>query len=90
MGWNDHMPTEDDFAAVAIQAGAIEVCPMHHDVTINRYDEDANRRAYAIATNKWKADELLGNREEIMRGVKQAIEMSADGECPACGSIRDD
>jgi hypothetical protein len=76
MGWNDHMPTEDDFAAVAIEAGAIEVCRFHTSVTVNKGDPEANKRAYAIATNKWKVGGLLGDREEIMDGIKNAIEMA--------------
>jgi len=89
MGLNDHMPTEDDFAAIAIQAGAIKVCPIHHDVTINQGDEEADRRAYAIATNKWKADDLVGDRESIMQGIHNAITMAADDECPECEGLRD-
>ena len=84
MGHNDHMPTETDFVAVAIEAGAIAVCPFHPEVTINQGNPDANRHAYAIATNRWKAANLLGEREEIMAGIKDAIEMAADDVCPMC------
>lgn len=87
MGWNDHMPTEDDFAAIAIEAGAIKVCPFHPQVTVNQGDPAANKRAYAIATNRWKAGDLLDDREGIMDGIRQAIDMAAD-ECPVCENIR--
>jgi hypothetical protein len=87
MGWNDHIPTEDDFAAVAIEAGAINVCPFHPHVTVNQGDPKATKLAYAIATNRWKAGDLLDDREDIMDGIKHAIEMAAD-ECPVCESIQ--
>lgn len=88
MGYNDHITTENDFAAIAIEAKAIETCPVHPDVTIDQGDPEANRRAYAIATNRWKKGDLLGTREEIMAGIKDAIESSAD-ECPACAALKD-
>jgi hypothetical protein len=88
MGSNDHMPTEEDFTSIAIQAGAIKVCPFHTQVTINQCNEKATRHAYAIATNKWKSDDLIGERESIMDGIKEAIDMAAD-ECPVCEGLED-
>lgn len=89
MGLNDHMPDEDEFVGIAVQAGALEVCPLHKDVTINRGDPEANSRAYAMATNRWKAGELLGEREDIMAGIKDALDMAADDGCPACAGLAD-
>ena len=88
MDHNDHMPIYDDFVAVAVQAGALKLCPLHSGVTINQRDLDAERRAYAIATNKWDVSELLGERTQIMAGVKDAISRAAD-ECPVCAEIMD-
>lgn len=88
MGWNDHAPTSQEFEAIAIEAGAIEICPLHHGVTINKSSIKAEKRAYAIATNRWKAGEILDEREGIMEGIKQVIDMAAY-ECPACEALRD-
>jgi hypothetical protein len=88
MGLNDHMPDEDAFTAVAIQAGAVKTCPLHSGVVINQGDPEADRRAYAIATNKWKEGELAGDGEDITAGIKNAIDMAAD-ECPVCAELRD-
>lgn len=88
LGHNDHMPDYQEFIGIAIEAGALKACPIHSDVTINQCNPDAERRAYAMATNKWKAGELFGDREDIMEGVKDAIDQSAD-ECPVCSDFRD-
>ena len=87
MGWNDHIDDQDDCQAIAIEAGAIKVCPAHSDVTVNQGDSAANSRAYAIATNRLKDGDLVGDRQEVMDGIKDAIEQSAD-ECPYCAELR--
>lgn len=89
MGWNDHMPDAGEFAAIAIEAGAISPCPLHDDIMLDQCDDEANRRAYAIATNRWKADELFGARENIMEGIKAAISDSAF-DCPRCEKLGDE
>lgn len=88
MGYNDHMSEDDDFVAIAIEAGALGSCPLHPGVTINQGNPDAERHAYAIATNKLKTGELVGDRADIMEGIKDAIEQSAE-ECPECAGLRD-
>jgi len=89
LGYNDHMPTEDDYIAIAIEAGALERCPIHPSVTIDLCDPEATNRAYAIATNRWKDGTLLGERTDVTAGIKNAIDWAAD-ECPVCAEIRDD
>jgi len=89
MGWNDHLPDEGEFAAIAIQAGALRVCPIHPDVTIDQRDPEATNRAYAIPTNKWTAGELFVDREDIAAGIKLVIDHAAANECPRCADLRD-
>jgi len=89
MGVNDHCPTDEDYIAIAIQAGAVQYCPRHSGVFIRLFDDDAENRAYAIATNKWKRKELFGDREEIMDGIKLVFDSAAD-ECPECRRIFDE
>ena len=79
----------DDALGIAIEAGAVKVCRFHNEVTINQGDEEANRRAYAIATNKIKRGEMDYERKDLLDAVKDAIDMSAD-ECPVCESHRYD
>jgi hypothetical protein len=82
MGHDHHEPDGDELVATAIQAGALKTCPFHSYVAVNQGDPNADKRAYAIATNMWKSSALLGEREDIMDGIKQAIDRFAD-ECPA-------
>ena len=71
------------------EAGAVKACPLHPEVTIRLGDDDAERRAYAIATNKLKSDGTMWLREELMPVIKNELDMSADEECPQCGYLRD-
>jgi hypothetical protein len=71
-------------ASVARQAGAIKACPRHEEVSIDQFDSDAVDRAYAIATNKWKAGEIRADsREELMDAIKDAIDEAGD-TCYIC------
>jgi len=68
-------------------AGVVELCAtcMSNDVYAD--DEDAERKAYAMATNAWKEGErgFRGmSREDVMRIIKSAIR-DADRRCPSCG-----
>jgi len=80
---------EDAAIAAALRAGAVRLCARHHDVWIRVGDPEAEKRAYAIATNMWKADDPVSDREDLMDAVKNVLEMAAEDECPTCGSIRD-
>ena len=80
----------DQAQYIAQKAGAIERCRFHPCVTINKGDPEATKRAYAIATNRWKASGMLCDREEFMEAIKDAIESSAHDECPECTRLRDD
>jgi len=69
--------------SVARQAGAIKACPFHEEVNIDQWDEDALKMAYAIGTNKWKAGEINGTREEFMDAIKAAVDEAGES-CYIC------
>jgi hypothetical protein len=79
---------EEAAHAAAAEAGAIKPCPAHKDIFVNQGDPDATRHAYALATVRWKAKEIICEREELMAAVDEAINLAAD-ECPGCAAIRD-
>jgi len=84
MGHNDHMFEDDEALAILVEAKAVEICPRHNDVWIRVGDVDAERRAYAIATNWQKSGKIIGEREDIMESLKDVLDQAADGECPEC------
>ncbi|MFG1277464.1 hypothetical protein [Xanthobacter autotrophicus] len=91
MGWNDHLPELDGVAAgFALKAGAITICERHGDVTISKGNPDAESRAYALATNAWKAGGIECTREELMEAVKNTLEEACDDGCPECRKIMDE
>ena len=71
------------------KACAIEVCPLHSDVTIRTGNPEAERHAYALATTILKSDGTMWKREDLMPAIKDQLDMAADGECPACARLRD-
>lgn len=68
---------------IAVQAGAIEECEYHPGTFITRDDTDAEKKAYAIATNKIKNGEISCKREELLDAIKSAIG-DAGEECYSC------
>lgn len=78
---------EEAATTFALRAKAIAPCQWHDDVLVNQGDEDANRRAYAIATNACKSGDFTGDRADLMDAIKDAIDMSAD-DCGRCQDNR--
>jgi hypothetical protein len=70
---------------VALQAKALKECsfPGHSDWVLDQGDDEANRLAYAIGTNRWENGEIAGEREEFLDAIKHAIK-GAPYECPRC------
>lgn len=68
---------------IAVQAGAIKECEHHPGTFITCDDADAEKKAYAIATNKIKNGETTYKREELMDNIKSAIS-DAGEECYSC------
>lgn len=90
MSVNDLAQELEDAAKEAIfTVKAVEACRFHPEVTIRLGDYEAERRAYAIATNRLKSNETMFLREELMSAIQNELDMAADDECPACGSIKD-
>jgi hypothetical protein len=90
MSINDYCDDLESAARFALaKAKAIEVCSRHPDVTIRVGDDDAERHAYALATTILKSDGTMWMREDLMPQIKDQLDMAADGECPACASLRD-
>ena len=56
--------------AIAVQAGAIEECEDHPGTFLNLDDTDAEKNAYAIATNKIKKSSFAGRQGGSQVGFK--------------------
>jgi hypothetical protein len=70
---------------VALQAEALKECsfPGHSDWVLDQGDDEANRRAYAIGTDRWNNGEIDGERDEFLTAIRQAIK-GAPYDCPRC------
>jgi len=68
---------------IAVEAKAIEECEYHSGTYLSCDDQDAEKMAYAIGTNKTKRGELNFKREELMDAIKTAIS-DAGEECYSC------
>lgn len=81
---NSH--TKETVENCARQAGAVEPCSLGCDYHVYAFDEEADRRTYALATNAWKAVDS-GFRgmtlDQVRSVVKQFLESSSD-QCPNC------
>lgn len=90
MSVNDQADREEAIALqAAFAAKAIKTCLFHDAVILRIGDPDAEKLAYAIATNKMKAEGTLEfERESVLESVKDVIE-NADDECAQCGQYRD-
>lgn len=73
----------------ALKAKAVEPCYFHKHVLIHRGNDDADRHAYALATNAWKDDGRIFEQREVTEAVKDVFVQAADGSCPACDELRD-
>lgn len=90
MSINDYFDSVEAAASHAVlKTGAIKNCPLHKDVTIRVWDDDAERHAYAYATTLLKRDGTMWMREDIMAAIKGELDMAADDECPQCAHLRD-
>jgi hypothetical protein len=86
---NDYADDLEAAARFALgTASAIEVCQFHSDATIRRFDDDAERHAYALATTLIKRDGAMFMREDLMAEIKRQID-EADEQCNQCANARD-
>ena len=87
--WEKQQELEGSAADAAMRSGALRPCLMHSDILINSGDDEATRKAYAIATNMLKVGDVAGERSDLMDAVKAVIE-EAPEECPRCAGLADD
>jgi hypothetical protein len=78
-----HWALEAAAVEVLVEAHAVDRCDMHDEILIDQGDDETLRRAYAIGTNRWKAGEIDGTREEFMDAIKKARD-EADYQCNIC------
>lgn len=90
MSINNLVDSIEDAARKALfQTKAIRVCSFHTDAVISNQDSDAEKHAYAIATNDLKVAGEMFLREDVMAAIKHELDM-ADDECHQCAAHRDD
>jgi hypothetical protein len=70
---------------VALEAKAVKECsfPGHSGWVLDQGDDEANRRAFAIGTNRWQNGEIDGERDEFLDAIRHAIK-GAPYDCPRC------
>jgi len=86
---NDYADDLEAAARYALgTAKAIEVCHFHSDATIRRFDDDAERHAYALATKFIKSEGAMFMREDLMAEIKRQLD-EADDECHQCANARE-
>jgi len=70
----------------ARDAGAIVPCPICGNYDVAAHDEEADKRAYAYATEAWKDQDRgfrSASREEVMELMKAILDGGSD-KCPSC------
>lgn len=83
---------------IVMEAGVATQCPVHPGKLIYQYDDEAERRAYSMASHCWKDGRcvlvgpviarlcIVGTREEFIDAVRLVIdEVLAD--CPECAKV---
>ena len=73
----------NEIEAILRETGAVFPCPTHGNSMMDRCDDDANVRAFELATLRWKAGDIVGEYEDVMRAIKLALDNSAY-HCPRC------
>ncbi len=74
----------DALEGIAKAASAIITCPTCRSYDISAQDDDAEKRAYAIAVNEWKAGEFCGSSHEEVKNGMQGVLQDANIDCPQC------
>lgn len=70
---------------IAQQAQAVVKCEICRNNYVIADDEDAESRAYAMATNAWKSGEFRSAPLDEIRGAMKAVLRDANHRCPSCG-----
>ncbi len=69
---------------IALESGAIVGCSICGNYDILAEDDEAERAAYAMATNAWKNGRLRGVSLEETRFAMQSLLRNANNKCPSC------
>ena len=78
--------TELLVAEILAESGAVTKCPVCNDFMILAGEADAEKMAYAMATNAWKSGQRgfrSMEREEVTSSIKQAL-THTPYKCPKC------
>jgi len=70
--------------SAATEAEAVYRCPNHDDIVLTHADDEADRRAFAIATNLLKRGKIKCDRRQLLDAVQDVLG-SAAFECPYDG-----
>lgn len=78
--------TDEELLQIAKQAGAITECPHCGNYDVRAYDDEAERRAYAMLTNTLKSGAYVRgfrgeDRATLLGAMKSTIE-DANEKCP--------
>ncbi len=89
MSINNYCDEVEEIARdAALRTGALKVCPVHTDVLIRVYDDDAERHAYASATQQLKWQRLYDMRKDVVEAIDIELDMAAEDECPLCNHLK--
>lgn len=78
--------TEILVAEILAESGAVEKCQSCFGFMIRTDDEEAEKGAYGMATNKWKSGERgfrNMEREEVLAMIERAL-AARPHKCPNC------
>jgi hypothetical protein len=78
--------TEILVSEILAKSGAVTKCQSCGNYLVLAYDDEAEKKAYGMATNAWKDGERgfrSMEREEVTGLVKQAL-IHAPSKCPSC------
>ena len=68
---------------IAVAAGAIAICPDCETDYVSKGDDDANKRAFAIASNRLKAGKIKADTKALMDAIQSVVENTPE-DCPEC------
>ena len=69
---------------IAKEAGAIIPCEICGNYDVIAFDDDAEAKAYGIATNEWKQGAFRTTSLEEVRSLMKAVLRNANHRCPSC------
>jgi uncharacterized protein YlaN (UPF0358 family) len=75
--------------SIAIQAGALERCPVHEYVIAGSGDLQAACKLGNYQYTKGELEDSFHDRKEITDFIKNALDTYALAECPACAKNRE-